>query len=55
MLRAALAVARELGLDRVLLTTDPGNVASQRVIRANGGELTGRSADTYYFWISLRG
>lgn len=55
MLRAALPVARRLGLAEVLLTTDPDNLASQKVIRANGGELTEAGAATYYFRISLRG
>jgi predicted acetyltransferase len=55
MLRAALPVARGLGLSEVLLTTDPDNVASQKVIRANGGELAEAGAATYYFRISLRG
>ena len=39
--RQALALmlreARREGLDEVAITTDPGNVASQRVIEANGG------------------
>jgi predicted acetyltransferase len=52
MLRAALPVARDLGLDRVLLTTDADNVASQRVILANGGEAV---PGTHHYWISLRG
>lgn len=55
MLRAALPVARALGLTDVLLTTDPDNVASQKVTRANGGELTEAGATTYCFRISLRG
>lgn len=37
-----LPVARQEGLPYVDLTTDPGNVASQRVIEANGGVLIGR-------------
>jgi predicted acetyltransferase len=32
-----LAEARKEGLDHILITTDPDNVASQRVIEANGG------------------
>lgn len=32
---------RPLGLPHVELTTDPDNVASQRVIEANGGVLSG--------------
>jgi len=34
-----LAEARERGLPFVEITTDAGNIASQRVITANGGEL----------------
>lgn len=32
-----LALARDEGLDHVILTTDPDNLASRRVIEANGG------------------
>lgn len=39
MLAAALPVARSLGIDEALLTCDEWNVASQRVIEANGGRL----------------
>jgi predicted acetyltransferase len=37
-----LPIARERGLTYVELTTDPDNVASQKVILANGGTLVGR-------------
>jgi predicted acetyltransferase len=37
-----LPLARAVGLSRVDLTTDPDNLASQKVIRANGGVLVGR-------------
>lgn len=37
-----LPLARERGLARVEITTDPDNVASQRVITANGGVLVER-------------
>ncbi len=54
-----LPVARELGLPRVLVTCDEGNVASRRVIEANGGVFAGREAypdldgeDKLLFWIS---
>ncbi len=36
-----LPLAREQGLPHVELTTDPDNLASQRVMTANGGELLG--------------
>lgn len=35
---------RALGLPWVQLTTDPDNIASQRVIEANGGILVGRAS-----------
>jgi predicted acetyltransferase len=37
ILHRALAVARGLGLERVLVTCDEDNVASARVIERNGG------------------
>lgn len=37
-----LPMARNLGLAHVDITTDPDNLASQRVIAANGGILQGR-------------
>jgi len=55
-----LPVARELGLPRVLVTCDTGNVASRRVIEANGGIATGErtaldhpSGRTLLFWIDI--
>jgi predicted acetyltransferase len=51
MLRAALQVARDLGIDRALLTTDPDNKASQRVIRNAGGEPDGERGGVSYFWL----
>lgn len=40
-LRLALERARELGLERALVTCDADNLGSRRVIEANGGELEG--------------
>ena len=55
-----LPVARELGLLRVLVTCDAGNVASRRVIEANGGVAAGErtapdhpSGRTLLFWIDV--
>lgn len=39
LLSLTLQKAKELGLERVLLTTDPGNIGSQRIIEKNGGVL----------------
>jgi len=36
-----LSLARTLGMDHVELSTDPDNIASQKVITANGGVLLG--------------
>lgn len=41
-LRLILAEVRAVGLPYVELTTDPGNIASQRVIAANGGVFVER-------------
>jgi predicted acetyltransferase len=41
-LRQLLPEAREVGLRFVEITTNPDNVASQRVVEANGGELVER-------------
>jgi predicted acetyltransferase len=41
-LRLLLQEAGHAGLDHVILTTDPDNLASQRVIAANGGRLLER-------------
>lgn len=41
-LKLTLEAAREEGLEHVDITTDPDNVASQRVILANGGVLIER-------------
>jgi predicted acetyltransferase len=43
-LRQVLPLAREVGLPYVEITTNPDNVASQRVIEANGGVLVERFA-----------
>ena len=48
-LRLLLPMAREQGLEHVVLTTDPANLFSQRVILACGGRLLGpyRKPDAY--------
>lgn len=61
MLRQALGVARGLGLDRVLLTTDVDNDGSARVIERCGGVLTGivRHVESgqvkRHYWIDTAG
>ena len=59
MLREALIVARDLDLERVLLTCDDDNVASIRTIEKNGGQLQdslpqeGTSVPKRRYWIEL--
>lgn len=53
MLTAGLGECRRLGLDRILLTCDPTNEASRRVILANGGTPDGRALGEDRFWIDL--
>jgi len=55
MLAAGLTECRRLGLDRVLLTCDPGNEPSRKVILANGGVPDGREKGEDRFWITLDG
>ena len=60
-LRLALARCRVLGLDHVLVTCDETNLASRRVIEANGGALEdvivleGRPGRTMRYWFDLTG
>jgi predicted acetyltransferase len=51
MLRAALPVARGLGIDSALLTCDVDNVASRKVIESNGGVLEDQRDDKLRFWV----
>jgi predicted acetyltransferase len=51
MLRAALPVTRALGIDSALVTCDVTNVASRRVIEANGGVFDDRRGTKLRFWV----
>jgi predicted acetyltransferase len=53
MLRAALPVARGLGIRRVLVTCDEDNVASRAVIEANGGVRDQPCAGTLRYWMAV--
>ena len=59
-LRALLPHVGEAGLERMMVTTDPGNVASQKVILAAGGVAAGtrpaceRYPEQSVFWIALQ-
>lgn len=51
MLGAALPVAARLGIDPALITCDDTNVASRKVIEANGGRLEDRRGVKLRFWV----
>ena len=50
MLRQALAVAHELGIDPALITCDVDNVGSRTVIERNGGVLEDERRGKLRFW-----
>ena len=52
ILRAALAVARDLGIERALVTCDTDNVGSRTVIERNGGILEDERAGKLRFWVT---
>jgi predicted acetyltransferase len=54
MLRQALAVAHELGIDPALITCDLDNVASRSVIERNGGVLEDQRGGKLRFWVPTR-
>ncbi|MDQ2836140.1 MAG: GNAT family N-acetyltransferase [Actinomycetota bacterium] len=53
MLRLGLDECRTIGLDSALLTCDPSNEASRRVIIANGGVPAPRTGTEDRYWIAL--
>jgi predicted acetyltransferase len=51
MLTQALPIARELGIERALITCDAANVGSRKVIEANGGEFADERGGKLRFWV----
>jgi predicted acetyltransferase len=51
MLSAALPVARGLGIESALVTCDVTNIASRKVIEANGGIFDDQRGEKLRFWI----
>jgi predicted acetyltransferase len=54
MLAAALPLAAALGIDPARLDCEAGNVASRRVIEANGGLLDEERDGSLFFWAPTR-
>jgi predicted acetyltransferase len=59
MLGLALQEAQKLGLDRVLLTCDPANTTSRRIIERHGGrledEIEAAGETVRRYWIDISG
>ena len=55
LLRATLPVAYALGIEDALLTTDPDNLASRRVIEKCGGRLVEQTGDRCYYRLRTQG
>ncbi|MEK7618834.1 MAG: GNAT family N-acetyltransferase [Patescibacteria group bacterium] len=57
ILELALPKAKELGIDRVLVTCDESNIGSRKIIEKNGGVLEnsipGENGPKLRFWITL--
>ena len=57
ILELTLPKARELGLKKVLVTTDQSNIASQKIIKKNKGkfhdEVSGKTEAKLRYWIEL--
>ncbi len=51
MLHAALPYAQALGIDPALVTCNPTNVASRRVIERNGGRLEDERLGKLRYWV----
>jgi predicted acetyltransferase len=51
MLRAALPLAHRLGIESALLTCDEDNIASRKVIEANGGVFEDQRGVKLRFWV----
>ena len=51
MLRAALPIAHDLGIEQALITCDIDNIASRKVIEANGGRIEDERGGKLRFWV----
>jgi len=53
LLALGLAEAAKIGLDRVLITCDAGNIGSRRVIERNGGVYEDQIENECRYWVTL--
>jgi len=52
MLAAALLKAKQRNLDHLLITVFKSNLASRKIVEANGGELESIRSGICYYWIT---
>ena len=53
LLRLLLAEARRMGItEEILVTVNPGNIASRKVAEANGGQLRRETEEHVYYWFA---
>lgn len=51
LLKLLLQEAKKLDIDKVLITVNINNIASQKVALANGGVITNKNDERVYIWI----
>lgn len=49
----AVKKAADMGIDKVMLTCEPDNISSRKVIEANKGKLHGIKDEKCNYWITL--
>jgi len=53
LLRLLLEEARRMGItEEILVTVNPGNIASRKVAEANGGQLRRETEEHVYYWFA---
>lgn len=53
MLKLLLTIAKEMGIDRVLITANADNIASRKTVEANNGVLEKENEHGCFYWIDL--
>lgn len=53
MLKLLLPIAKEMGIERVLITPNTDNIASRKAVEANNGILEKENEHSCFYWIDL--
>ena len=54
MLALALPHARDLGIERALITCDASNIASRKIIEHSGGVVDDVRGEVVRYWVATR-